>query len=138
MKYSSCLLACLLLALAPAGGLRAADSTATDLLQQNFVAPPMEARPIVRWWWFGPSVVKPELEKEMNYMKEGGFGGFEVQPTYPLATDGQYPGLRNFKFLSPEFFDMLGFTAAKAKELGLRFDLTLGSGWPFGGPMFNH
>ncbi len=92
---------------------------------------------MVRWWWFGPAVVKPQLEKEMNLMKQGGFGGFEVQPTYPLATDGQYPGLRNFQFLSPEFFDMLSFTAAKAKELGLRFDLTLGSGWPYGGPMFS-
>ncbi len=42
----------------------------------------------------------------------------------------------NLKFLSPEFYDMIGFTAAKAKEIGLRFDLTLGSGWPYGGPMF--
>ncbi len=117
---------------------RAADLTATDTLQKNFFAPPMDTRPIVRWWWFGPSVVKPQLEKEMNLMKEGGFGGFEVQPTYPLATDGQYSGLRNFQFLSPEFFDMLKFTAAKAKDLGLRFDLTLGSGWPYGGPMFSH
>ena len=31
---------------------------------------------------------------------------------------------------------MLGVTAAKAKELGMRMDLTLGSGWPYGGPMF--
>ena len=37
-------------------------------------------------------------------------------------------------FLSPEFLNALRFTADKAKELGLRFDLTLGSGWPFGGP----
>jgi len=122
------------LALAPAA-LRAADAAATDSLQKNFAAPPMEARPLVRWWWFGPSVTKPQLEKEMNTMKEGGFGGFEVQPTYPLATDGQYPGLVNLKFLSPEFLDMINFTAAKSKELGLRMDLTLGSGWPYGGPM---
>jgi len=109
--------------------------TATDALQKSFVAPPMEARPMVRWWWFGPAVTKAGLEREMNTMKAGGFGGFEVQPTYPLATDGQYPGLVNLKFLSPEFFDMLGFTAARAKDLGLRMDLTLGSGWPYGGPM---
>ena len=31
--------------------------------------------------------------------------------------------------------DALRFTSAKARELGLRMDLTLGSGWPFGGPM---
>jgi hypothetical protein len=29
---------------------------------------------------------------------------------------------------------MVRFTGEKAKELGLRMDLTLGSGWPFGGP----
>lgn len=109
---------------------------ATDALQRSFNEPPNEAKPMVRWWWFGPAVVKPQLEREMALMKEGGFGGFEVQPTYPLALDGQYPELKNLKFLSPEFFDMLGFTAAKAKALDLRMDLTLGSGWPFGGPMF--
>ncbi len=92
---------------------------------------------MVRWWWFGPAVVKPQLEKEMALMKSGGFAGFEVQPTYPLALDGQYPGLKNEKFLSPEFFDLLKFTAAKAKDLHLRADLTLGSGWPYGGPMFS-
>ena len=97
------------LALAPASALRAADTTAVDTLQKNFAAPPDETRPNVRWWWFGPAVTKPQLEKEMNTMKQGGFGGFEVQPTYPLATDGQYPGLVNLKFLSPEFLDMLGF-----------------------------
>ncbi len=70
-----------LLALAPAASLRAADVAATENLQRNFAAPPMEARPLVRWWWFGPAVTKPQLEKEMDTMKAGGFGGFEVQPT---------------------------------------------------------
>jgi hypothetical protein len=128
-RFLAILLAC------AAARLCAAD--ATETLQQGFNTPPNEAKPTVRWWWFGPSVVKPQLEREMALMKEGGFGGFEVQPTYPLALDGQYPGLKNLKFLSPEFYDMLGFTAGKAKELELRMDLTLGSGWPFGGPMFS-
>ena len=39
----------------------------------------------MRWWWFGPAVTKAELEREMRLMKEGGIGGFEVQPVYPLA-----------------------------------------------------
>lgn len=112
-------------------------STPIGALQGAFMTPPDDARPMVRWWWFGPAVVPPQLEREMALMKAGGFGGFEVQPTYPLALDGQYPGLRNIKFLSPEFYRALGFTAAKAKEMGLRMDLTLGSGWPYGGPMFS-
>jgi hypothetical protein len=67
-------------------------------------------------------------------MKEGGIGGFEVQPTYPLELDDPGHGFHNFPYLSDEFLEALRFTGEKAKELGLRMDLTLGSGWPFGGP----
>ncbi len=116
---SACLLA-LLAALAPAADLPS--------LKKSFQSPPDAARMMVRWWWFGPAVKKPELEREMRAMKEGGIGGFEVQPVYPLELVG------NFPYLSPEFLDDLTFTGAKARELGLRMDLTLGSGWPFGGP----
>jgi hypothetical protein len=105
-------------------------------LQQSFREPPDEARIMVRWWWFGPAVTKPQLEREMRLMKAGGIGGFEVQPTYPLAIDSDSPPLQNLKFLSPEFLEAIRFTAEKAKELGLRMDLTLGSGWPYGGPQF--
>ncbi len=139
MKYprSLVLLSLTALTVLAAPIVHAADASAIDAIQKSFVEPPNDTRPTVRWWWFGPAVIKPQLEREMNFMKEGGFGGFEIQPTYPLALDGQYPNLVNLKFLSPEFYDMIGFTAAKAKELGLRFDLTLGSGWPYGGPMFS-
>jgi hypothetical protein len=128
-----------LLVLAIAALLAAAPSALADVaqLQRSFDQPPDNAKVLVRWWWFGPAVTQPQLEREMNHMKEGGFGGFEVQPTYPLALDDEKPGLKNLKFLSPEFFDALRFTAAKAKELGLRMNLTLGSGWPYGGPMFS-
>ena len=88
----------------------------------------------MRWWWFGPSVTKAELEREMRLMKEGGIGGFEVQPVYPLLPDDPVTGIKNLPFLSDEFIDALRFVAAKSRELGLRMDLTLGSGWPFGGP----
>lgn len=97
-------------------------------LRREFQDPPADARVMMRWWWFGPAVNKPELEREMRLMKEGGIGGFEVQPVYPLEVDG------NMRYLSDDFLDALRFTGAKARELGLRYDLTLGSGWPFGGP----
>jgi hypothetical protein len=105
-----------------------------DQLRKAFDQPPDDTRPMVRWWWFGPAVTKPQLQKQLDAMKKSGFGGFEVQPTYPLALDGSIPGLVNLKFLSPEFLDDLNFVAEKAKEMGLRMDLTIGSGWPYGGP----
>ena len=89
---------------------------------------------MMRWWWFGPAVTDRGLEREMRTMKEGGIGGFEVQPVYPLAPDDETQGIRNASFLSPTFLEALRFTSVKARELGLRMDLTLGSGWPFGGP----
>jgi hypothetical protein len=129
-------LATSLLLLAWLGLTASTEAAAIDQLQKDFVKPPDDSRIMMRWWWFGPAVTRPQLEREMRLMKEGGIGGFEVQPTYPLALDGEVPGLVNLKFMSKEFLDMLAFTAAKAKELGLRFDLTLGSGWPYGGPQF--
>ncbi len=105
----------------------------TDL-QRGFERPPDDARIMMRWWWFGSSVTKQELEREMRLMKEGGIGGFEVQATYPLSPDDPARGIKNLPYLSDEFVDALRFTSAKAKELGLRMDLTLGSGWPYGGP----
>jgi hypothetical protein len=104
-------------------------------LSRLFDTPPDDARIMMRWWWFGPSVTKPQLEREMRLMKEGGIGGFEVQPVYPLALDDAASGIKNLPYLSDEFIDALRFTSDKARELGLRMDLTVGSGWPFGGPM---
>src|SRR2546426_8357528 len=103
-------------------------------LQRGFEQPPDDAKIMMRWWWFGPAVTKSELEREMRLMKAGGIGGFEVQPVYPLALDDAATGIKNLSFLSDGFIEALRFAAEKAREMGLRFDLTLGSGWPYGGP----
>jgi hypothetical protein len=110
-----------------------ASAQTVDELRRNFVSPPDDARIMMRWWWFGPSVTKPEIERELRKMKEGGIGGVEVQPVYPLLPDDAASGIRNLPYLSDEFLEMLRFASDKAKELGMRFDLTLGSGWSFGG-----
>ena len=67
-------------------------------------------------------------------MKAGGIGGVEVQPVYPVALDDPATGLRNLTYLSDEFIDALRFAADKTRELGLRIDLTIGSGWPYRWP----
>src|ERR1039458_7684739 len=103
-------------------------------LRRAFEEPPADARIMVRWWWFGPAFTNDELERELRTMKEGGIGGVEVQPVYPLEIDNPEQGIRNLPYLSDGFLEALRFTGEKTRELGLRFDLTLGSGWPFGGP----
>ncbi|HEY8561962.1 MAG TPA: glycosyl hydrolase [Pyrinomonadaceae bacterium] len=104
-----------------------------DSLQKGFASPPDDARIMMRWWWFGPAVTKAEIERELRVMRDGGVGGVEVQPVYPLLPDDDKLGIKNLPYLSDEFLEMLRFTGDKTKELGLRMDLTLGSGWSFGG-----
>jgi len=133
MTINSIMFASLLLAF----GLQSAIAKTIQQLQADFLKPPDDARIMMRWWWFGPAVTTQELERQMKLMKEGRIGGFEVQPTYPLSVDDPEKGIKNFRFLCQEFLDAIAFTASKAKELGLRFDLTLGSGWPYGGPQFD-
>lgn len=113
-------LTALLLALAaPAGAGTLAD---------GFANPPPEARPLVRWWWFGGHVDSAEIVREIKAMKTGGFGGFELQPVYSLSVDGNMP------YLSDDFLKAVRLANDTGRAEGLRVDLTLGSGWPYGGP----
>ena len=97
-------------------------------LHDEFLKPPDDARIMMRWWWFGPAVTHQELARELHVMKLAGIGGVEIQPVYPLELDGNQP------YLSKEFLGAVHFTAETAHGLGMRVDITLGSGWPYGGP----
>ncbi len=127
-------IAALLIACLAVANAQTTQKTATSDLHVGFLNPPADARPMMRWWWFGPAVVKPELEKELVTMKGFGIGGVEIQPVYPMALDDESKGIKNLKYMSPEFLDAVSFANQKARALGMRVDVTLGSGWPFGGP----
>jgi len=105
-----------------------------DEIASAFAHPPDDARIMMRWWWFGPAVEKPEIARELHIMRDAGIGGVEVQPVYPVALDDPDHGIRNLPYLSDAFLDHLSFAADTARKLGMRIDITLGSGWPYGGP----
>ena len=122
----------------PAAAQKAAPNTGVSAdslaaIRSGFATPPMDARPMMRWWWFGPAVEKNELARELRTMKAGGIGGVEVQPVYALELDDPQKGFRNLPFLSKDYLDMVGFAAQTAHDLNLRLSMTLGSGWPYGG-----
>jgi hypothetical protein len=105
-----------------------------DEVRRGFENPPDSSRIMMRWWWFGAAVTKPELAREIEAMKAAGIGGFEVAPVYPMTLDDPEHGILNLPYLSPDFLDALHFAAQTANRLEMRFDLNLGSGWPYGGP----
>ncbi len=125
------LAAALLFALAPA---LLAQAPSVETLRKDFQNPPNEARPMVRWWWFGAAVVKPEILRELQQMKADGIQGAELAFVYPEVLDDPAKGLKNLPFLSPEMLDDVNYAQSEGRKLGLRIDVTLCSGWPYGGP----
>ena len=130
--YTAASLAIAAVSLSPARTQGQAPSTST--LRKDFLAPAPEARPMVRWWWFGPAVVKPEILRELQQMKNDGIGGAELAFVYPEVLDDPAKDLKNLTFLSPEMLDAVKYAQIEGRKLGLRIDITLCSGWPYGGP----
>src|ERR1700693_5150256 len=97
-------------------------------LTESFAHPPDDCRIMMRWWWFGPAITKPEIQHELEQMKAAGIGGVEIATLYPLALDDPATGFRNLPYVSDEHIDALRFAAAEARRLGMRVDITLGSG----------
>jgi len=103
-------------------------------LDQLFREPPLEARPMTRWWWFGGAITPEEITRELTFMREAGLGGAEIQPVYPVAVDDKARGIRHLRYFTDEWFEVVGHALREGQRLGMSIDLTLGSGWPYGGP----
>ncbi|UCD84185.1 MAG: hypothetical protein JSU92_13030 [Deltaproteobacteria bacterium] len=101
----------------------------------GFKNPPKIYRPWVRWWWPGNDVAAEELRRELRVLDEAGFGGAEIQ-AFTMGLNKKMPAAaaeRVFSFASPSYFEHVLAAVEEADRLGLQIDLTLGSGWPFGG-----
>ena len=125
---------CVALAAVLVAGCGVALSQDLAALRKGFAAPPENAKPMMRWWWFGPAVTPEEITHEIDQMHAGGIGGFELASVYPLAVDDPAKGIKNLRYTSPEMVEMLRVAQEHGRALGMRVDLTLGTGWPFGGP----
>lgn len=104
------------------------------LAKAQLLHPRKETRGYTRWWWYGCAVEKDEILRELDMMKEAGIGGVEVQILYPIVADDSKKGIQNHPYLSPGYFECIRFAAEAIRERDMKFDLTLGSSWPYGGP----
>jgi hypothetical protein len=87
------------------------------------------AKPWAYWWWMGSAVNEKDITKNLEDFAAAGFGGLHIIPIYGVK--GEEANFINY--LSPKWVEMLDFTVEKGKTLGLGIDLTLGTGWPYGG-----
>jgi len=119
------LIALLSLSFPFSSGAQAADD-------QALAWPPItqQTKPWTRWWWMGSAVDKPNISRLLDQYQRAGFGGVEICPIY-----GAHGYEKRFiDYLSPKWMDMLDWTTAEGKRLGMGIDMTTGTGWPMGGP----
>ena len=87
------------------------------------------AKPWAYWWWMGSAVNEKDISRNLQDFANAGFGGMHIIPIYGVKGEEA-----NFiPYLSSKWVEMLDFTVKEAQRLGLGIDMTLGTGWPFGG-----
>ena len=89
-----------------------------------------EMRPWCYNWWMGSAVDSEGLEAQCSALASAGFGGFHVIPIY--GAKGSETKYR--RLLSEPWMEAFGDAVRIAGAHGLGVDLTMGSGWCFGGP----
>jgi hypothetical protein len=92
-----------------------------------------DSRPWTRWWWFASMITKADIEDNLAWLKNNGFGGVEIAWIYPVNRKQQNaPYTPRQKWLSPEWTEVVAYAKQRADDLGLGCDFTFGSFWPFG------
>ena len=87
-------------------------------------------KPWAYWWWMGSAVTKDDIKANLSDYAAVGIGGLHIIPIYSVKGFEN----KNIQFRSKAWYEMLDFTISEAKRLGLGIDITLGTGWPYGGP----
>ncbi|MDP4174660.1 MAG: glycosyl hydrolase [Bacteroidota bacterium] len=98
--------------------------------EQHFPPITKNSKPWTYWWWFGSAVDKENITYNLEEFSKNGIGGVHIIPIY---------GVKGYEdkfisFLSPKWMQMLSYSLRECQRLGLGLDMTLGTGWPFGGP----
>ncbi len=89
-----------------------------------------QTQPWAWWWWHGSAVDETNIAYELQRFHAAGLGGVQITTIYGVK-GGE---AREIPYLTPAWLAMLGYTVDEAKRLGMGVDMSLGSGWCFGGP----
>ena len=109
-------------------GITTVTSAADDALAWPAIT--AQTRPWTWWWWHGSAVDKTNLTHELQRFHDAGLGGVQFTPIFGVK-GGE---ARDIPYLTPAWLAMMGYTVDEAQRLGMGVDMTLGSGWCFGGP----
>lgn len=118
-----------------AASLPAATPSPQTTLEEDFLAPPRDARIRAYWWWLNGNVTKAAITRDLEQMAEKGFGGALICDAGGYSQDGNDPVPAGPQFFSPQWRELYRHTLKEADRLGLELSLNIQSGWNLGGPM---
>src|SRR5687768_13700 len=108
-------------------------STVTkNSLYNGFLTPPSAAKPRVWWHWMNGNITKSGIQKDLDWMKRVGIGGFQNFDA-SLFTPVIVP--KKVVFMTPEWKDAFKFATELADKNGLEMAIAGSPGWSVtGGP----
>ncbi|MBI5281318.1 MAG: hypothetical protein HY858_06515 [Candidatus Solibacter usitatus] len=110
--------------------LAAVIAIAANAQVPSWPQPTRDSRPWSYWWWPGSAVDEANLTRELERYSAAGWGGVHIIPIYGVKGAES----RFIDYLSPRWMALLKHTVTEAGRLGMGVDMTIGTGWCFGGP----
>jgi hypothetical protein len=133
LPKSACLPACLLVSI-PALGLALFFGTEVRLHAADdalaWPAITSQTRPWAWWWWHGSAVDETNLALQLQQFHDAGLGGVQITSIYGVKGQETH----EIPYLCPAWLHLMGYTVDHARQLDMGVDMSLGSGWCFGGP----
>ncbi|MDD4968828.1 MAG: glycosyl hydrolase [Paludibacter sp.] len=128
MKHFRFCISCLFIVLLGTGTLYAQPS-----LREQFITPPIEAKPWTFWYWMYGAVSKEGIKADLEAMKEIGLGGAYLM-TIKSIDEG--PGYKNaVAQLTPEWWEIIRYSMEQADRLNLKLGMHISDGFALaGGP----
>ncbi|MEI7730636.1 MAG: glycosyl hydrolase [Verrucomicrobiota bacterium] len=113
----------------------AAGIPAAGELEQGWNNPPRDARLRAYWWWLNGNVTKEAITRDLEEMKDKGFGGALICDAGGAEQRGNAQVPHGPTFGTPAWRELYKHTLREADRLGLEMSLNILSGWNLGGPM---
>ena len=113
--------------------LSAAIAAPMPNLATDFSAPPATAKPLTWWHWLNGNVSKAGITADLESMKRVGIGGAQIFNVANKAAVDIPAG--PVDYISPQWLEMVRFSASEADRLGLSLGMANAAGWSgSGGP----
>lgn len=108
-----------------------AESDSGTRLREQFVNPPVDARPRAFWPWLNGNVDRDRIVYEMDQMQAQGMGGGEVWDVAAMHNSAQVPA--GPEFLSEKSAADIRFALQEGRKRDFRMGMITSSGWNAGG-----